>query len=165
MAAVWPPGPADLGSSLCNARKLSCFMLILATSQPSVLSALKPLGAVYENIFSPIVSLEEYALESGYCKSHSTILRTAKSLGTECLVSRHCRLPSVLKNVSNICCGQSVPSLPFPFFFSVSRLPSTCPLWLYGVLPSSGEEPVISCPNSFWNANLINTDALLQTSD
>lgn len=165
VAAVWPSGPADLGSSLCNARKLSCLVLILTISQSSVLTALKPVNAVYENIFSPMVSLEEYALESGYCKSRPAILRTARSLGTECLVSHLCRLPSVLKNVSSICCGQSVPSLPFPFFFSVSRLPATCPLWLYGVLPSSGEEPVTSCPNSFWNINLIDTDALLQTSD
>lgn len=165
VAAVCPPGPADLGSLLCNARKLSCLILILTTSQPSVLSAFKPVSAVCENIFSPIVSLEEYALESGYCKSYSTVLRSAKSLGTECLVSHHCRLPSVLKNVSHICCGQSVPSLPFPFFFSVSRLPSTCPLWLYRVLPSSGEEPVVSCPNSFWNTDLMNTGVLLQTSD
>lgn len=41
VAAVCPPGPADLGSLLCNARKLSCLILILTTSQPSVLSALK----------------------------------------------------------------------------------------------------------------------------
>lgn len=102
MVAVWPPGPADLGSSPCNARKLSWLILILTTSQPSVLSALKPVGAVYENTFSPIVSLEEYALEAGYCESHSAILRTAKSLGTECLISCHCQLPSVLKNMSAV---------------------------------------------------------------
>lgn len=119
VAAVCPPGPADLGSLLCNARKLSCLILILTTSQPSVLSALKLVSAVCENIFSPIVSLEEYALESGYCKSYSTVLRSAKSLGTECLVSHHCRLPSVLKNMSAI---SVVDNLFLPCLFLSSFL-------------------------------------------
>ena len=105
-----------MGSSLCNARKLSCLILILTTSQPSVLSARKPVSAVYENISSPVVSLEEYALQTGYCKSHSVILRTAKSLGTECLLSRHCLLPSVLKNMSAITVADS---LFLPCFFSL----------------------------------------------
>lgn len=164
MAAVWPPGPADLGSLLCNARKLSCLILILTTSQPSVLTALKPVGAVYENIFSPIVSLEEYALEPGYCKSHSAVLGTAKSLRTEYPVSRHSQLPSVLQNMSAISVVDNLflPCLFLSPFLSHVYIP---------LVPCDYMElchPVVrspTFPSSFWNIDLINTDALLQTSD
>lgn len=65
MSTVWPPGPAGLQSLLCNARKVSCLILIITTSQPFVLSALKPVSAVYESIVPLAISLGECVWESG----------------------------------------------------------------------------------------------------
>lgn len=81
--------PHDLWveSLLCNGRELSYLILILTASEPSLLPALKPTGSAYEkNLLSSSSLVEEYVLASGYRQSHSAVLRTVTSLGTECPV-------------------------------------------------------------------------------
>lgn len=60
---------------LCNARKVSCLILIFTTSQPLGLSALKPVSAVHESIVPLAVSLGECAWESGVLNEGFRVLK------------------------------------------------------------------------------------------
>lgn len=150
MVVVWPPGPADLGSCqkallpLINPYNFSAFCLI--SSPTSWCSVWKYLLTYC--FFGRICIRVR-------CKSHSAILRASKSLELSALshvtVGCHLFLKICQQYLWTTC--SFLPFLPFSF------LPSSCPLWLYGVLPCSGEELVVACPSSFWNINLINTDA------